>query len=117
MGAARSRNLPGQERSLEFLLGEWRLETYTGRRACKAQVVRLAASRKGVDSEGEVQLIQQGGELTHAELADEPVFELVECDSGKACSLCKSSLCQPSRKTGPADRLAKLLKVQGLSPM
>jgi hypothetical protein len=115
VGATRNGYLSGKERPLELLLCEWRPETYTGRSACKAQVVRRAAIRKGIDAQRHVQLIQQGTELTDAELADEPVFELIESDSGQSGEMGKSRLRQAPRKAGPANSLAYLFKVQSAS--
>lgn len=54
---------------------------------------------------------QKGGELTHAKITDEPVFELVESNSGKARGVCKLSLSPASRKTGAADGLAEFLEI------
>ena len=117
MGPTRGRHPSGKEYALEFLLGKRRLETHAGGSACKAQVIRLASISECVDVQGQVQMRQKGCELAHAKITDEPVFELVEGDSGKARGMCKLRLSPASRQAGATDGLAELFKVQAVSPI
>lgn len=87
MGATGGWDPSGKERALELLFGEWCLKAHAGRGACKAQVVRLPAVGECIDAQGQIQLGHEAGELAHAKITDEPVFELIERDSGEARGL------------------------------